>query len=222
MQLSGEEVTGTEDCLNLDIYSTKNAEKLPVLVFLHGGNNQTGNTKEIIGSDMVVKNDMVFVSVNYRLGLLGFNCLPALQTEAGSTGNYALLDIAKSLDWVKDNIAEFGGDPENITISGFSAGGRDVMAMLLSLIHILRLLCIGRRVPGCCGGIRAATEGRQADGHDLPKSRFKGQPVPDRPGTDTQIWQKRPVYRPGPLLYAPWDPALLYHQVPGVRIFIFQ
>lgn len=132
MQLSGEEVTGTENCLNLDIYSTKNAEKLPVLVFLHGGNNQTGNTKEIIGSDMVVKNDMVFVSVNYRLGLLGFNCLPALQTEAGSTGNYALLDIAKSLDWVKDNIAEFGGDPENITISGFSAGGRDVMAMLIS------------------------------------------------------------------------------------------
>ncbi len=134
MQLGSDGIIGTVDCLNLDIYSTKDAEKLPVMVFIHGGNNQTGNTNELRGEEMVVKDDMVFVSVNYRLGLLGFNCLPALQTEEGATGNYALLDIAKALDWVSANIDTFGGDPDNITISGFSAGGRDVMAMLISPI----------------------------------------------------------------------------------------
>lgn len=123
---------GTEDCLKLDIYAPKKAKNLPVLVFIHGGNNQTGNTQEIIGNELVVKDECVFVSLDYRLGLFGFNCLPALQTGANETGNYTLLDIAKALDWVHDNIRSFGGDPDNVTISGFSAGGRDVMAMLTS------------------------------------------------------------------------------------------
>ena len=131
-QMASGEASGTEDCLNLDVYAPAGAENLPVLVFLHGGNNQTGNTKELIGSELVVNDECVFVTLNYRLGIFGFNCLPALQTEEGSTGNYAMLDVAKALDWVKDNIAAFGGDPDNVTISGFSAGGRDVMAMLVS------------------------------------------------------------------------------------------
>lgn len=134
LQLSGNDVIGSEDCLNLDIYSKEGAKKLPVLVFLHGGNNQSGSTKELIGTDMVIKDDIVFVSVNYRLGLLGFNNLPALINETNKTGNYTLLDISLALDWVKNNISYFGGDPENITISGFSAGGRDVMALLVSPI----------------------------------------------------------------------------------------
>ena len=132
MQLSGGKITGTEDCLNLDIYTPQEGENLPVLVYIHGGNNQTGHTRELIGAEFAARNDVVFVSLNYRLGLLGFNCLPALQTDPEATGNYALLDIAKALDWIKDNIASFGGDPENITVSGFSAGGRDVMALLIS------------------------------------------------------------------------------------------
>ena len=132
MQLSSGSIIGTEDCLNVDIYAPADAEGLPVLVYIHGGNNQTGTTRELIGSELAVADDIIFVSVNYRLGPLGFNCLPALQTEPGSTGNYALLDIAYALDWVKRNIASFGGDPDNITISGFSAGGRDVMALLIS------------------------------------------------------------------------------------------
>lgn len=122
---------GSENCLNLDVYAPDGAEKLPVLVYVHGGNNQTGNTAEIPGTDLVITNNCVYVSINYRLGLLGFNCLPALQDE-GETGNYGMLDIAKALDWVKANISAFGGDPGNITVSGFSAGGRDVMAMLIS------------------------------------------------------------------------------------------
>ena len=131
-QMSSGEAAGTEDCLNLDVYAPVDAENLPVLVFLHGGNNQTGNTQELIGSELAVNDECVFVTLNYRLGIFGFNCLPALQTKDGSTGNYAMLDVAKALDWVKNNIAVFGGDPDNITISGFSAGGRDVMAMLVS------------------------------------------------------------------------------------------
>ena len=125
-------ISGSEDCLNLDVYAPNNASNLPVLVYIHGGNNQTGTSSEIEGSQIVVDENCVYVSLNYRLGLLGFNALPAFQTEADSTGNYAMLDIAKALDWVRANIAEFGGDPDNITVSGFSAGGRDVMAMLIS------------------------------------------------------------------------------------------
>lgn len=132
IQLLDNGVIGTEDCLNLDIYSGTRADKRPVMVFLHGGNNQTGNTQELPGTDLVQNNDIVFVSVNYRLGLLGFNCLPSLVTGEEESGNYALLDIAMALDWIKDNIEEFGGDPNNITVSGFSAGGRDVMTMLIS------------------------------------------------------------------------------------------
>lgn len=122
---------GTTDCLNLDIFTKADAENLPVLIYVHGGNNQTGNSFEIPGSDMVKNDGIVYVSLNYRLGLQGFNCLPAL-LEDGETGNFAMLDIAAGLQWVRDNIQNFGGDPANVTVSGFSAGGRDVMAMLLS------------------------------------------------------------------------------------------
>ncbi len=131
LQLTGTEVTGSEDSLRLTVYAKEGSEKLPVMVFIHGGNNQTGNAGEIPGVELVKNANCVFVSVDYRLGLLGFNCLPAL-TKDGGTGNFGMLDIASALDWVKENIKEFGGDPENVTISGFSAGGRDVMAMLIS------------------------------------------------------------------------------------------
>ena len=125
-------ISGSEDCLNLDVYAPANAKNLPVLVYIHGGNNQTGSSTEIDGTQITVDENCIYVSLNYRLGILGFNALPAFQTEDGATGNYAMLDIAKALDWVKANISEFGGDPNNITVSGFSAGGRDVMAMLIS------------------------------------------------------------------------------------------
>lgn len=123
---------GTTDSLNLDVYTTAEAQKKPVLVFIHGGNNQTGNAGEIPGNDMVKTDDLVYVSVNYRLGLLGFNNLPALLDDENNTGNFSMLDLAKALKWVQDNIENFGGDPDNVTVSGFSAGGRDVMAMLIS------------------------------------------------------------------------------------------
>ncbi|MFC0475284.1 carboxylesterase family protein [Robertmurraya beringensis] len=137
IQSSAQGIIGSEDSLNIDIYRPNtNKKNLPVLFFIHGGNNQTGTAQEITGEAFVNDLDAIFVSVNYRLGPLGFNPLPALNTgnDLEDSGNYALLDIAKSLDWVKENIKSFGGNPNNVTISGFSAGGRDVMAALASPI----------------------------------------------------------------------------------------
>lgn len=137
LQSSTDGVIGSENALNLDIYRpNSNKKKLPVLVYIHGGNNQTGKSEELSGASFVKNHDAIFVSVNYRLGVLGFNPLPALKTgsDEENSGNYTLLDIAKSLDWIRENIENFGGDSKNVTVSGFSAGGRDVMAMLISPI----------------------------------------------------------------------------------------
>ena len=137
IQLANGKIAGSEDCLNLDIYRPNtNQTNLPVLLFIHGGNNQTGTSTEISAKKLAVNTNCIVVSINYRLGALGFNSLPALKTgnKLEDSGNYTLLDISKSLDWIKDNIKSFGGNSENITASGFSAGGRDVMAMLISPI----------------------------------------------------------------------------------------
>ncbi|NQP61463.1 carboxylesterase/lipase family protein [Streptococcus suis] len=135
IQISKGEVIGSEGALNLDVVRPDNTESnLPVIVFLHGGNNQTGHAQEIKGSGFVNDINAVYVSVNYRLGALGFNPLEALKTgtDEENSGNYTLLDIAAALDWVEENIEVFGGDKDNVTLAGFSAGGRDVMATLIS------------------------------------------------------------------------------------------
>lgn len=137
IQVSNEKIIGSEDCLNLNIYRPNtDDEDLPVLLFIHGGNNQTGTSVEVNAANIAKRTNSIVVSINYRLGALGFNNLPALKTgnEYEDSGNYTLLDINKSLDWINDNIKSFGGDSNNITVSGFSAGGRDVMAMLISPI----------------------------------------------------------------------------------------
>lgn len=126
---------GEESCLNLNVFRPDNDHTgLPVLVYIHGGNNQTGSAQDFVPYNLVKKGDVIVVSLNYRLGLLGFNPLPALKTGtlAENSGNYTLLDIKQALDFIRANAWAFGGNPENITVSGFSAGGRDVMAMLIS------------------------------------------------------------------------------------------
>ena len=132
IQLSG----GEEGVLTLDIYRpVATTEKLPVMVFFHGGNNQTHSSLLWEGGLFVQNTGAIFISVQSRLGPLGFNCLPALklgQDKYEDSGNYGLLDLGAALDWIKNNITAFGGDSENITVSGFSSGGRNIMAMLLS------------------------------------------------------------------------------------------
>jgi len=135
IQVSNGKIVGSESALNLDVVRPDSDEdNLPVIVYIHGGNNQTGNAQEIRGNTLVNDINAIYVSVNYRLGVLGFNPLAALKTgnDEENSGNYSLLDIAAALDWVKENIETFGGDKDNITLAGFSAGGRDVMATLIS------------------------------------------------------------------------------------------
>ena len=132
------ELLGDEHgAVTVDIYRPNTDETgLPVFFYLHGGNNQTGRSSAFPATQFVQDTNCVVVSVNHRLGLLGFNALPALKhgTEEENSGNFTLLDLAACLDWVAENIESFGGDPENIIITGSSAGGRDVMAMLISPI----------------------------------------------------------------------------------------
>ena len=135
IQPRGTGTHGSETALNMNIFRPDNDHTgLPILVYIHGGNNQTGSAQDLLPSKLVQQGDVVVVSINYRLGLLGFNPLPALKygTAEENSGNYTLLDIKKALDFLHDNAFAFGGNPENITVSGFSAGGRDVMALLIS------------------------------------------------------------------------------------------
>ena len=136
IQYNGSTVSGKENqALTLDIYRPDNNQtNLPVMFYVHGGNDQTGSSTEIKGTAFAKAHNAIVVSVNYRLGALGFNPLPALKGRGSlnSSGNYGLLDLHQALSWVQSNIGFFGGNGHNITVSGFSAGGRDVMAMLIS------------------------------------------------------------------------------------------
>ena len=122
--------TYSEDCLFLNVFTPDTAregDKLPVLIYIHGGGytGGCGHEKHFDGPVWPAKG-VIGVTLNYRLGLMGFVCLPQLEEEAGHTGNYGLYDQMTAIKWVKDNIASFGGDPDNITIMGQSAGGASV------------------------------------------------------------------------------------------------
>ena len=114
-----------EDCLYLNVWAKNTATKKPVLVYIYGGGFVSGGAGCAIydGKEMAEK-DVVFVSINYRVGVFGFLAHPELTNESGygASGNYALLDMIASLKWVKENIAAFGGDPNQVTIAGQSAG----------------------------------------------------------------------------------------------------
>lgn len=114
-----------EDCLYLNVWSKSTPVKKPVLVYIYGGGFRSGGAGCAIydGKEMAEK-DVVFVTINYRVGVFGFLAHPELSKEAsyGTSGNYALLDMIAALNWVKENIAAFGGDPNQVTIAGQSAG----------------------------------------------------------------------------------------------------
>jgi para-nitrobenzyl esterase len=129
-----EEQAVSEDCLYLDLYRPSDIRrkgKLPVLVWFHGGGNTQGTGVIYGGGSMAAKTDTIVISVNYRLGALGFLAHPALSAQTpGGSGNWATMDQMESLRWVQRNIAQFGGDPHNVTIYGQSAGGQAVCNML--------------------------------------------------------------------------------------------
>jgi para-nitrobenzyl esterase len=129
------DVSGSEDCLYLNIWRPKTEEKnLPVYLWIHGGGNNFGSGKLYEGSILAARSNMVVVCINYRLGPLGWFNHPSLRTGSPSdnSGNYGLLDAIKALQWVRDNISGFGGDPGNVTVAGESAGGRNTLSLLIS------------------------------------------------------------------------------------------
>jgi para-nitrobenzyl esterase len=132
-----DEIVGTEDCLYLDIKApTKKSEKLlPVMFWIHGGGNISGLKDIYDFSTMVKKHDVIVVSINYRLGPFGWFTHPSIQKNQNGidkTSNFGTLDIIKALEWVNKNIILFGGDASNVTIFGESAGGHNVLSLLIA------------------------------------------------------------------------------------------
>ena len=132
----GETYTYSEDCLFLNVFTPETAregDKLPVLIYIHGGGFTGGcaHEKHFDGPVWPAKG-IIGVTLNYRLGPMGFVCLQELAEEADHTGNYGLYDQMTAIRWVRDNIAAFGGDPENITIMGQSAGAASVQMLCQS------------------------------------------------------------------------------------------
>lgn len=135
---------GREDCLYLNVYAPRLGEsavprgedRLPVMVWIHGGGNVIGHAGFYDGGNLAQRQKVVVVTLNYRLGPLGWFRHAALRSTASdareASGNFATLDQILALEWVQKNIAAFGGDPDNVTIFGESAGGRNVLALLLS------------------------------------------------------------------------------------------
>lgn len=126
-----------EDCLYLNVWSSAESaeERLPVMVWIHGGSFETGSGSMAVyeGQNLAAKG-VVVVTINYRLGPLGFLAHPALSAESaeGVSGNYGLLDQIAALQWVQKNVAGFGGDPTNVTVFGESAGAISILDLLVS------------------------------------------------------------------------------------------
>ncbi len=136
-QFSEDLISGSEDCLYLDIYapSKKSKELLPVMFWIHGGGNTSGLKDLYDFTKLVKKHNVIVVAINYRLGPLGWFTHPAvqgLQDGLDKTSNFGTLDIITALEWVNENINSFGGNPNNITIFGESAGGHNVLSLLVS------------------------------------------------------------------------------------------
>jgi para-nitrobenzyl esterase len=134
---------GDEDCLTLNVYAPAfdpeqvpgEGERLPVMFWIHGGGNTVGTASFFNGGNLAQSQDVVVVTTNYRLGAFGWFRHPALVRDASpaeSSGNFAVLDLIEGLTWVRENIAAFGGDPDNVTVFGESAGARNTAVLLAS------------------------------------------------------------------------------------------
>jgi para-nitrobenzyl esterase len=127
----------SEDCLYLNVWAPANGarEKSPVYVYLHGGGFNEGSASvAVYDGEGLARKGLVVVTVNYRLGALGFLAHPELTKASAhhASGNYGLLDQIAALTWVRDNIGAFGGDPARVTVAGQSAGGMSILALLAS------------------------------------------------------------------------------------------
>ena len=132
---SGDPLPTSENCLTLNIWAPRNASNAPVFFWIYGGALWSGNSADpMYDGAKLAEQGVIVVSINYRLGVLGWLAHPALSAESpdGISGNYGLLDQIQALKWVKANIGAFGGDPANVTIAGESAGALSVMYLMTS------------------------------------------------------------------------------------------
>ena len=125
-----------EDCLSLNVWAPAHAEKAPVFVWIHGGSltGGAGSLDMYDGARLAREQGLVVVTINYRLGVLGYLAHPGLsaESEQGISGNYGLMDQILALEWVKRNISAFGGDADNVTVAGESAGALSVVMLMTS------------------------------------------------------------------------------------------
>lgn len=136
-KIYGSAASDSEDCLYMNIFGpeTQTVDKLPVMVFLHGGDHANGSASDLAadgktpvydGATLAKQQNVVVATINYRLGAFGFYPDPELEAEDGVYGNQGLRDQVYALKWIKDNIEGFGGDPNNVTLMGQGSGGTDV------------------------------------------------------------------------------------------------
>jgi para-nitrobenzyl esterase len=157
------QAVGSEDCLYLNIWRPADRRgNLPVIVFVHGGSNVSGYTADPVydGSGLAKAADAVVVSVNYRLGIFGFLNLPQLKSGRDAqedSGNFALLDLVKALQFVRHDIAKFGGNPTNVTLMGQSAGAINVYALLTTPATVTARPQLFHRAVPLSGGISLAS-----------------------------------------------------------------
>ncbi len=167
MQRQGAGVVGSEDCLTVNVWRPEGAgaTPLPVMVFLHGGSNVAGtSSSNVLGVDLysggalAARGPVVVVTLNYRLGSLGFLTHLALGAESprGVSGNYGLLDQLAALRWVQQNIRAFGGDPAQVTLFGHSAGAIDTCALVSSPLAA-GLFSRAMVLSGTCGSFNRQT-----------------------------------------------------------------
>lgn len=181
---TGMEFEMSEDCLYLNVYTTARTgeEKLPVLIYIHGGGFKGGYPYEVeFDWEHMAKKGIVVVSIAYRLGVLGFLAHPWLSAEAPEDpkGNYGTLDQLAALKWVRRNIAVFGGDPAQITIAGQSAGAMSVQNLMTS--PMAEGLIDGAIIES---SITAAFAEKEDRSHPLEKAEKVGTLFLKRPGSE--------------------------------------
>lgn len=149
----------SEDCLYLNVWADLEKRNQPVMVWIHGGAYDHGFGSEMeFDGDQFAKRGVILVSINYRLGALGFMAHPALTERDGHSGNYGLMDQLAALKWVSDNISAFGGDENNVTVFGQSAGGVSVQLLMASPLadHLFRraiIMSAGSPLSSLGGGL---------------------------------------------------------------------
>ena len=128
------EIAQSEDCLTLNIWAPEGERDVPVMVWIHGGSFAIGSSSEsMYDGAALARHGIMVVSINYRLGIFGWLAHPELSAEQdGTSGNYGLRDQISALQWIRDNIAAFGGDPGNVTVAGQSAGALSAVYLMAS------------------------------------------------------------------------------------------